>query len=115
MPFIGEMWTIVLLNFSNIFMTIAWYGHLKFGQQPLWKVILVSWSIALFEYCFQVPTNRLGYGRSTPVQLKIIQKVIPIAVFGVFTTFYFGSHLKWNQAVSACFLVGAVFFAFHMF
>ena len=60
------MWTIVLLIFSNIFMTFAWYGHLKFEQQPLWKVILVSWCIAFFEYCFQVPANRIGYGRFSP-------------------------------------------------
>jgi uncharacterized protein len=113
MQFNGEMWTIVLLLFSNIFMTIAWYGHLKFGQQPLWKVILVSWGIALFEYCFQVPANRLGYGRFTPVQLKVIQEVITLVVFGVFVTLYFGEHLRWNHAVAALFLVGAVFFTFH--
>ncbi len=109
------MWTILLLICSNIFMTIAWYGHLKFENQPLWRVVVVSWMIAFFEYCFQVPANRLGYGRFTPVQLKVIQEVITIIVFGVFTTFYFGSHLKWNHAVSAGLLVGAVFFAFHTF
>jgi uncharacterized protein (DUF486 family) len=96
-------------------MTIAWYGHLKYESQPLWKVILVSWSIAFFEYCFQVPANRIGYGRFSPVQLKIIQEVITLTVFAVFTSFYFGAHLRWNHAVSAVFLVGAVFFAFHQF
>ncbi len=65
---IHTMWTVILLICSNIFMTIAWYGHLKYGSQPLWKVILVSWSIAFFEYCFQVPANRLGYGRFSPVR-----------------------------------------------
>jgi uncharacterized protein (DUF486 family) len=109
------MWTIILLLCSNIFMTIAWYGHLKFGQQPLWKVIVVSWGIAFFEYCFQVPANRLGYGRFSPVQLKVIQEVITLAVFGVFTTFYFGSKLQWNQGVAAVCLVAAAFFMFHKF
>jgi uncharacterized protein (DUF486 family) len=109
------MWTIVLLLCSNIFMTIAWYGHLKFGEQPLWKVILVSWGIAFFEYCFQVPANRLGYGRFSPVQLKVIQELITLAVFGVFTTFYFGSRLQWNQGVAAVCLVAAAFFMFHKF
>jgi hypothetical protein len=109
------MWTIILLIFSNIFMTVAWYGHLKYGSQPLWKVILVSWSIAFFEYCFQVPANRLGYGRFTPVQLKVIQEIITIAVFGVFTTFYFGSHLRWNHAAAGGCLVAAAFFVFHKF
>jgi hypothetical protein len=109
------MWTVVLLTISNIFMTIAWYGHLKYRNEALWKVILVSWSIAFFEYCFQVPANRIGYGRFTPVQLKVIQEVVTLTVFAVFTTFYFGSHLRWNHAVAAAFLVGAVFFAFHSF
>ncbi len=109
------MWTIVLLIFSNVFMTIAWYGHLKFEQQPLWKVIIVSWCIAFFEYCFQVPANRIGYGRFTPVQLKVIQEIITLTVFGVFATYYFGSHLRWNHAVAGGFLVAAAFFAFHQF
>jgi hypothetical protein len=68
------MWTVILLTFSNIFMTFAWYGHLKFRQEALWKVILVSWGIAFFEYCFQVPANRIGADRFSPVQLKVIQK-----------------------------------------
>jgi uncharacterized protein (DUF486 family) len=109
------MWTIVLLICSNIFMTVAWYGHLKYGQQPLWKVILVSWGIAFFEYCFQVPANRIGYARFTPVQLKVIQEIITLTVFGVFATYYFGSHLRWNHGVAAGFLVAAAFFAFHQF
>src|SRR5580698_2701230 len=107
------MWTIVLLIFSNIFMTCAWYGHLKYGSQPLWKVIVISWGIAFFEYCFQVPANRLGYGRFTVVQLKVIQEIITLAVFGVFTTFYFGSKLRWNHGAAAVCLVAAAFFVFH--
>ena len=109
------MWTVLLLIGSNIFMTFAWYGHLKFREVPLWKVIVVSWGIAFFEYCFQVPANRLGYGRFTPMQLKVIQEIITLTVFGVFATFYFGSHLRWNHAVAAVLLVGAAFFMFHKF
>jgi uncharacterized protein len=109
------MRTIVLLTISNIFMTIAWYGHLKFRQDALWKVILVSWSIAFFEYCFQVPANRLGAARFSPVQLKVIQEVITLVVFAVFVTYYFGEHLRWNHAAAAGCLVAAVFFAFHTF
>ena len=109
------MWTIVLLIFSNIFITFAWYGHLKYRQDALWKVILVSWGIAFFEYCFQVPANRLGYGRFSPVQLKVIQEVVTLTVFAVFTTFYFGSKLQWNHAVAALCLVAAAFFVFHKF
>lgn len=109
------MWTIILLIGSNIFMTVAWYGHLKFRNESLWKVILISWGIAFFEYCLQVPANRLGYGRFTPSQLKVIQEVITLAVFGVFTTFYFGEHLKWNHAAAGACLVGAAFFLFHKF
>jgi uncharacterized protein (DUF486 family) len=107
------MWTIVLLVCSNIFMTIAWYGHLKYEQQALWKVIVVSWGIAFFEYCFQVPANRLGYGKFSVVQLKVIQEIITLSVFGVFVTYYFGSHLRWNHGVAALLLVGAAFFVFH--
>ena len=107
------MWTIVLLTISNIFMTFAWYGHLKFRQDSLWKVILVSWSIAFFEYCFQVPANRIGAARFSPVQLKVMQEIITISVFAVFTTLYFGSHLRWNHAAAAVCLVGAAFFVFH--
>ncbi len=107
------MWTIVLLTISNIFMTVAWYGHLKFRQDALWKVILVSWSIAFFEHCFQVPANRIGYAHFSPVQLKVIQETITLVVFGVFVTYYFGEQLRWNHAAAAVCLVAAVFFAFH--
>ena len=109
------MWTIVLLIISNIFMTFAWYGHLRFRSEALWKVILVSWAIAFFEYCFQVPANRIGAGYFSPIQLKVIQEIITIVVFGVFTTFYFGSHLRWNHGVAGLCLVAAAFFVFHRF
>jgi hypothetical protein len=109
------MWTVILLIFSNIFMTFAWYGHLKFRQDALWKVILISWGIAFFEYCLQVPANRIGAARFSPVQLKVIQEIITLVVFGVFTTFYFGTHLRWNHAVAGVLLVGAAFFVFHEF
>jgi hypothetical protein len=96
-------------------MTVAWYGHLKFVSQPLWKVIVISWRIAFFEYCFQVPANRLGYGRFSVVQLKVIQEIFTLTVFGVFAAFYFGSHLRWNHGVAGAFLVAAAFFMFHKF
>jgi uncharacterized protein len=107
------MWTIVLLTFSNIFMTFAWYGHLKFRQEALWKVILASWGIAFFEYCLQVPANRIGAERFRPDQLKVIQEIITLLVFGIFTTFYFGEQLRWNHAAAAACLVAAAFFVFH--
>jgi uncharacterized protein (DUF486 family) len=109
------MWTVILLTISNIFMTIAWYGHLRFRNEALWKVILVSWLIAFFEYCFQVPANRIGLNRFTIVQLKVIQEVITLAVFAVFIHLYFHQHLRWNHAAAGLCLVAAVFFAFHSF
>ena len=107
------MWTVILLIFSNIFMTFAWYGHLKFRQDALWKVILISWGIAFFEYCLQVPANRIGAARFSPVQLKVIQEIITLVVFGVFTTFYFGTQLRWNHGAAAVCLFAAAFFVFH--
>ncbi len=109
------MWTILLLIGSNIFMTFAWYGHLKYREVSLWKVILVSWSIAFFEYCLQVPANRIGARTFTPDQLKVIQEVITLSVFGVFSVYYFGDHLRWNHAVAFCCLVAGAFFMFHKF
>lgn len=104
--------TIALLVCSNAFMTIAWYGHLKFTRSPLVAVILASWGIALFEYCFQVPANRIGYSVLTLTQLKVTQEVITLVVFVVFAFFAFGQGLRWNYGVSFLFLVGAVYFAF---
>jgi uncharacterized protein (DUF486 family) len=106
------MRTILLLVCSNVFMTIAWYGHLKFKSSPLFLVILLSWMIAFFEYCFQVPANRIGYGEFSLFQLKIIQEVITLIVFTGFAWIYFRQGIHWNQAVSFAFLVGAVTFAF---
>jgi uncharacterized protein len=106
------MKTILLLLCSNIFMTIAWYGHLKYRSYPLIIAILASWGIAFFEYCFQVPANRIGYGQFTAFQLKIIQEVITLTVFMVFAWLYFGERLKWNYGVSFLFIMGAVVFAF---
>jgi len=107
------MRTIILLVISNIFMTFAWYGHLKYRESPLWKAILVSWLIASVEYCFQVPANRIGSYQYSAAQLKIIQEVITLSVFGVFSISYLGESLKWNHAVAFLFIVGAVFFMFY--
>jgi uncharacterized protein (DUF486 family) len=100
------MRTIALLTASNVFMTAAWYGHLRFRTTALWKVILVSWLLAFFEYCLQVPANRLGYGQFTAAQLKIIQEVITLLVFVGFAWLYLGQRLRWNEAVAFA-LVGA--------
>ena len=106
------MTTILLLLCSNVFMTIAWYGHLKYRNSPLPAAIVVSWLIAFAEYCFQVPANRIGYGLFTAFQLKIIQEVVTLSVFVVFAWLYLGEKIKWNHAVSFALLVGAVTFAF---
>lgn len=82
------MKTIVLLSLSNIFMTFAWYGHLKFKQSPLWKVILASWAIAFVEYCFQVPANRIGHYQYSAAQLKTMQEVVTLVVFSIFSVVY---------------------------
>lgn len=107
------MTTPLLLICSNIFMTFAWYGHLKYGHDwPLWKAILVSWMIALVEYCFAVPANRLGFGEFTGFQLKIMQEAITLIVFIVFAVTFLREKMAWNYIVSFLFLVGAVVFAF---
>ncbi|MBR3101854.1 MAG: DMT family protein [Muribaculaceae bacterium] len=115
--------TIVLLVVSNAFMTFAWYGHLKLqdagitSNWPLYGVILLSWGIALLEYCFQVPANRLGFvgngGPFTLMQLKVVQEVITLTVFTIFVTVFFkGETLHWNHLVAFVLLIGAVYFAF---
>ncbi|MDE2027957.1 MAG: DMT family protein [Candidatus Omnitrophica bacterium] len=106
------MRTIILLTISNIFMTFAWYGHLKYKSAPLWLAIVVSWLIAFFEYCFQVPANRFGYGEFNAAQLKTIQEVITLVVFSIFSIFYLKADLKWNVIVGFAFMVVAVFFVF---
>lgn len=106
------MKTVILLSISNIFMTFAWYGHLKYKSSPLLKVILISWMIAFFEYCFQVPANRIGYGHFSAYQLKTIQEVITLVVFSAFSVFYLKEDLRWNYIVGFVFIVMAVFFIF---
>ncbi|HEY0256917.1 MAG TPA: DMT family protein [Candidatus Methylacidiphilales bacterium] len=105
--------TALLLFISNAFMTFAWYGHLKyFHSWRLWIVILISWGIAFFEYCFQVPANRLGATVFTGYQLKILQEIITLLVFAVFAKLVLGESMRWNHMVSFAFLAGAAWFAF---
>jgi uncharacterized protein len=106
------MKTIVLLIISNIFMNLAWYGHLKFRDQALWVVILASWGLALFEYVFQVPANRIGSYQWTVPQLKILQECITLIVFTLVAFVLFHAPLRWNIGVAYALIVGAVFFAF---
>jgi uncharacterized protein (DUF486 family) len=107
------MCTILLLCCSNVFMTFAWYGHLKYGHAwPLWQAVLVSWGIALFEYCLAVPANRLGYVHFSGYQLKVIQEVVTIVVFILFATTFLKEKLAWNHLVAFVFLGVAAFFAF---
>jgi uncharacterized protein len=105
--------TIGLLVASNIFMTFAWYGHLKNTSMPLWKAILVSWGIALFEYCLMVPANRFGFADGlNGFQLKITQEVITLVVFAVFAVLYLKETFHWKYLVSFALILGAVYFAF---
>ncbi|MFN7958632.1 MAG: DMT family protein [Holophagaceae bacterium] len=107
------MRTVLLLVLSNVFMTFAWYGHLKSHKDsPLWIAILVSWGIAFFEYCLMVPANRWGYGRFTLPQLKVIQEVVTLLVFAVFTVAWMRERLHLNHLWAGLCLVGAVFFTF---
>jgi len=102
------MRTIVLLTVSNIFMTFAWYGHLKYREAPLYKVIVVSWLIAFFEYCFQVPANRIGSYEFSVAQLKVIQEVITLIIFSVFSIMYLKQPIRWNHVWGFAMIVGAV-------
>jgi len=105
--------TILLLIASNSFMTFAWYGHLKYlHDKALWTVILIAWGIAFFEYCFQVPANRIGFKVLDGYQLKILQEIITLVVFVVFARLVLGESLRWNYMVSFAFLAGAAWFAF---
>jgi uncharacterized protein (DUF486 family) len=106
------MRTVALLTASNVFMTFAWYGHLRFRQAPLWLAILVSWGIAFFEYCLQVPANRIGYGTYNAAQLKTMQEAITLVVFAVFSTFYLKEGMRWNQIAGFALIVLAVFLIF---
>lgn len=103
---------VILLTISNIFMTFAWYGHLKHKSATLWVVILISWGIAFFEYCFQVPANRIGHEFYNAAQLKTIQEVITLIVFSVFSVCYLKEEFRWNYLVGFLFIILAVFFIF---
>jgi uncharacterized protein (DUF486 family) len=93
-------------------MTFAWYGHLKFKEVDLWKVILISWGIAFFEYCLQVPANRIGSARMSGVELKTVQEVISLTVFGVFSVWYLKEPLKWNVVLGFSLIIAATFLIF---
>jgi len=103
---------ILLLTGSNVFMTFAWYGHLKYKSSPLWVAILVSWGIAFFEYMIMVPANRWGSGTYSTVQLKIIQEVITLSVFSVFVIAFMGEKLRWNHIAAFLCVLAAVGFTF---
>ena len=103
---------IVLLVFSNLFMTVAWYGHLKFKSQPLLIVVLASWGIAFFEYCLQVPANRWGNSVYSATQLKILQEIITLVVFCGFAVVYLGERIKWNHIAAFLCILAAVGFTF---
>ena len=103
---------IFMLLISNVFMTFAWYGHLKYKGSALWIVILVSWGIAFLEYCFQVPANRIGHEFFSAAQLKTLQEVITLIVFSIFSIFYLKEDFQWNYLVGFLFIILAVFFIF---
>ena len=104
---------IILLMCSNVFMTFAWYGHLKFKDRPLWAVILVSWGIALFEYCLAVPANRWGSSLYSAAELKAIQEVVTLSVFVVFSVFYLGQKVTPLQGVGFALIAAGAFLVFH--
>lgn len=106
------MTAILLLTLSNIFMTFAWYGHLKYRSAPLIMAVLISWGIAFFEYCLQVPANRIGSYQFSVVELKTIQEVITLVVFCIFSYFYLNEPIKINQIIGFGFIVLATFFIF---
>lgn len=105
--------TIGLLLASNIFMTIAWYGHLKYKTAPLLIVIMVSWGIAFFEYVLQVPANRIGHGHFSAAQLKTIQEVISLSVFALFSWVYLGEKLTWQHGIGFALICLGAWFVFH--
>jgi uncharacterized protein (DUF486 family) len=104
---------VLLLVVSNVFMTFAWYGQFKFPSAPLWLTILVSWGIALAEYCFAVPANKYGHLVYSAAQLKTMQEVITLVVFGVFSVFYLGEAMRWNHLAAFACLILAAYFAFN--
>jgi uncharacterized protein (DUF486 family) len=112
-PVMTALAPILLLFASNVFMTFAWYGQLRFPNAVLWQVVLVSWGIAFFEYWLAVPANRIGHQVYSAAQLKTMQEIITLLVFAVFSVTYLGESLKWNHMVAFMFLCGAAFFSFH--
>jgi len=102
----------LLLVVSNVFMTFAWYGQLRFPPMPLWKIILISWGVAFVEYCFAVPANKYGHQVYSAAQLKITQEVITLLVFGVFSVLYLDEAIKWNHTAAFLCLIAAAGFAF---
>ncbi len=107
------MKTIGLLIVSNMFMTVAWYWHLKATEMQLWRAVLISWGIAFFEYCLTVPANRIGFVSGwSGFQLKIIQEVVTVVIFSIFAVFYLKEPFQLKYLVSFAFLIGAVYFAF---
>ena len=104
---------IVLLAISNVFMTFAWYGHLKFKDQALWLVVLASWAIAFIEYCFAVLANRWGSAAYSAAERKTMQEVITLAVFAAFSVLYLGEALKWNHFAGFALIGAGAFFVFH--
>ena len=102
------LWVVLLLVGSNAFMTMAWYGHLKYKQSALWTAILLSWLIALPEYALQVPANRLGYGEFSATQLKVIQEAVSLSVFAVFAFFYLKETPTWRTGLAFAMIIGAV-------
>ena len=110
---IQSRWTpIVLLTVSNVFMTFAWYGHLKYKQSPLWLVILASYGIAFFDYCLMVPANRWGHTNFSAIELKIMQEIITLTVFSGFVILYLGERIRWNHLAAFLCIIGAVGFTF---
>ena len=112
LPLSPYLLTIVLLIASNTFMTTAWYWHLRFKEVPLWQVILISWGLAFFEYCLAVPANRYGNAAYSAAQLKTIQEVVTLTVFGVFSVVYLQQAITWNQVVGFALIAGGAFFVF---
>ncbi len=113
MPLSSAITPILLLLASNVFMTFAWYGHLKYKSSPLMLAILASWGIAFIEYCLAVPANRWGSAVYSTAELKTMQEIITLLVFAGFSVFYLGEALRWNHAVGFCFIALGAFFVFH--
>ena len=103
---------VLMLVASNVFMTVAWYGHLKFGAKPLWLVVMVSWGIALFEYCLAVPANRIGHQVYSAAELKTMQEVITLIVFAIFSVTFLGEKLTMNHAVGFALIIAGAWFIF---